>query len=794
MVCKAWAAQFRSPAFHSLRGALQLAEPWVYVRARSKSVGRSGRSKWTALDVLTARWHSVQSPPSEMQTRALGAGCTVAGGCLYICAGVTSDFGLEVESPLGVLYRYDPRENKWRQLRSLREARANLAFGAVGNCLIAAAGVRHFHELRSVERYHLGRPEHATGQPSCAAAVPPGRAGATWQSLGPEVQEAEEGSWARSRSHSHNQSQMRIDSGAAEPISQIYGNADDVTAGLCPDRATLRTRVTTSDSAALLPGDSAAAHARHGAALAEDASWQAGAPLPAEISCFDSAVLGSKMYVTEGWSWPFHFSPRGFVYDGDTGAWDLMRLGMSEGWTGVSAVIGARIYTLYGHNGLRRMVCKAWAAQFRSPAFHSLRGALQLAEPWVYVRARSKSVGRSGRSKWTALDVLTARWHSVQSPPSEMQTRALGAGCTVAGGCLYICAGVTSDFGLEVESPLGVLYRYDPRENKWRQLRSLREARANLAFGAVGNCLIAAAGVRHFHELRSVERYHLGRPEHATGQPSCAAAVPPGRAGATWQSLGPEVQEAEEGSWARSRSHSHNQSQMRIDSGAAEPISQIYGNADDVTAGLCPDRATLRTRVTTSDSAALLPGDSAAAHARHGAALAEDASWQAGAPLPAEISCFDSAVLGSKMYVTEGWSWPFHFSPRGFVYDGDTGAWDLMRLGMSEGWTGVSAVIGARIYTLYGHNGLRRLSTYDWELDKWHLLKGQPMPIEVEPPIVAAAVDGRIYYIGKNLSTAVATLTPAPGGGAKEEVTWSMIAPSFIGRDLLPGNCAVLAV
>ncbi|KAF5175131.1 Galactose oxidase/kelch repeat superfamily protein, partial [Thalictrum thalictroides] len=57
------------------------------------------------------------------------------------------------------------------------------------------------------------------------------------------------------------------------------------------------------------------------------------------------AVLNGKFFVTEGWLWPFLYSPRGQVYDprskqlGDSAI-------LREGWTGLSTVIDGHLFVV----------------------------------------------------------------------------------------------------------------------------------------------------------------------------------------------------------------------------------------------------------------------------------------------------------------------------------------------------------------------------------------------------------------------------------------------------------------
>ena len=79
--------------------------------------------------------------------------------------------------------------------------------------------------------------------------------------------------------------------------------------------------------------------------------WHHIASLGSDMARFDAAEWRGRLYVTEGWQWPFHFSPRGFVLDPTAGVWEAMQLGMSEGWTGMSAVVHNTLFIVAQADG-----------------------------------------------------------------------------------------------------------------------------------------------------------------------------------------------------------------------------------------------------------------------------------------------------------------------------------------------------------------------------------------------------------------------------------------------------------
>lgn len=113
----------------------------------------------------------------------------------------------------------------------------------------------------------------------------------------------------------------------------------------------------------------------------------------------------------------------------------------------------------------------------------------------------------------------------------------------------------------------------------------------------------------------------------------------------------------------------------------------------------------------------------------------EDDTWRPIACMGANMARYDAAVLDGKLHVTEGWSWPFHFSPRGQIYDPVTNRWENMSLGMREGWTGLSVVLGNFLFIIPEH-GNSRLKFYDGKSDSWKYVSGPPMPTELQRPFL----------------------------------------------------------
>ncbi|WOK95027.1 hypothetical protein Cni_G03732 [Canna indica] len=169
--------------------------------------------------------------------------------------------------------------------------------------------------------------------------------------------------------------------------------------------------------------------------------------------------------------------------------------------------------------------------------------------------------------------------------------------------------------------------------------------------------------------------------------------------------------------------------------------------------------------------------------------------WAPAAGMRRGMARYDAAVVGRRMYVTEGWTWPFDLSPRGGVYDADRDAWEEMRVGMREGWTGASAVVGGRLYVV-SECGDGRVKAYDEGSDVWRAVAGGGVPAEVRRPYAvsgggggAGEVGREIYVVGSGLSVGVGTVVASEGG---ERVEWEVVKgpPAF--ADLAPCNALVL--
>ncbi|KAM0844469.1 hypothetical protein ACQ4PT_057031 [Festuca glaucescens] len=165
----------------------------------------------------------------------------------------------------------------------------------------------------------------------------------------------------------------------------------------------------------------------------------------------------------------------------------------------------------------------------------------------------------------------------------------------------------------------------------------------------------------------------------------------------------------------------------------------------------------------------------------------------------AAVARYDAAACGGRLYVTEGWAWPFERAPRGSVYEAATDSWAEMARGMREGWTGSCAVSGGRMY-IVAEYGEWRLKRYDAARDEWRMVAGGGVPAEVRRPHAVAGELGevsggrrRIYVVGAGLDVAVGTVSAVRGGAEEDErVEWEVVKgpAEFVG--LAPCNAQVL--
>ncbi|KAK1550062.1 hypothetical protein Q3G72_013022 [Acer saccharum] len=165
-------------------------------------------------------------------------------------------------------------------------------------------------------------------------------------------------------------------------------------------------------------------------------------------------------------------------------------------------------------------------------------------------------------------------------------------------------------------------------------------------------------------------------------------------------------------------------------------------------------------------------------------------TWTEVSKLRTELSKYDSAVIGSSMYVTEGWTWPFMFSPRGTVYDAKTDRWHLMRGGLKEGWTGISVVLDETLFVISEH-GDCLMKWYIPDLDTWQCVGGDRFPCDtVRRPFAVSGLEGRIYVVASNLNVAVGRIYQNQNGAFCVE--WKVMGAPKAFKGLTPSSCQVL--
>lgn len=168
----------------------------------------------------------------------------------------------------------------------------------------------------------------------------------------------------------------------------------------------------------------------------------------------------------------------------------------------------------------------------------------------------------------------------------------------------------------------------------------------------------------------------------------------------------------------------------------------------------------------------------------------ESDTWTKAAELPAALNRYSSAVVGGKMYVTEGWTWPFMFSPRGAIYDAASDTWRQMRQGMREGWTGVSAVVGDKLVVISEH-GDCPMKVYDEDQDTWQYVGGEKFPCgALRRPFAVSGLDGKIYVMSSGLNVGIGSLYD--GGNGEVKVTWQVLAAPTAFHGFSPSSCQVL--
>eukprot|EP00256_Glycine_max_P033077 XP_006578204.1 F-box protein AFR [Glycine max] len=173
----------------------------------------------------------------------------------------------------------------------------------------------------------------------------------------------------------------------------------------------------------------------------------------------------------------------------------------------------------------------------------------------------------------------------------------------------------------------------------------------------------------------------------------------------------------------------------------------------------------------------------------------ESDTWREGKKQGGELKRYEVVAAGGKVYVSEGWWWPFMYRPRGWVYETEKDTWREMGVGMRDGWSGVSVAVGGRVFVIaeYGDAPVR---VYDEEQDTWRYVKGGSFPRDViKRPFLATGLDNRIYVASYNLNVAIGKMKSdrIQGKGDFEvSVTWEVVEAPSAFREFSPCTCQVL--
>ncbi|XP_053557953.1 kelch-like protein 22 isoform X2 [Bombina bombina] len=99
------------------------------------------------LNPLRGDWRPLTSPQVP---RMSNQGIVVLHNFVYLIGGDNNVRGYRAE---GRCWRYDPRHNRWLQIQSMQQPRADLAVCILGGFIYAVAGRDYYNELKDVERY-----------------------------------------------------------------------------------------------------------------------------------------------------------------------------------------------------------------------------------------------------------------------------------------------------------------------------------------------------------------------------------------------------------------------------------------------------------------------------------------------------------------------------------------------------------------------------------------------------------------------------------------------------------------
>ncbi|KAJ1420126.1 Kelch-type beta propeller [Sesbania bispinosa] len=173
----------------------------------------------------------------------------------------------------------------------------------------------------------------------------------------------------------------------------------------------------------------------------------------------------------------------------------------------------------------------------------------------------------------------------------------------------------------------------------------------------------------------------------------------------------------------------------------------------------------------------------------------ESDTWTKGAGLRGELERYETAVVGERMFVTEGWWWPFTFRPRGWAYELERDTWREMREGMRDGWTGLSVAVEGKVFVIAEY-GDWLVKVYDEDTDTWQCVGGDRFPREaMQRPFVAKGLDGKIYVVSFGLNVAIGSVVHVDVPQHHHnviKVTWQVVKATQAFREFSACSCQVL--
>ncbi|OIW14627.1 hypothetical protein TanjilG_32969 [Lupinus angustifolius] len=169
----------------------------------------------------------------------------------------------------------------------------------------------------------------------------------------------------------------------------------------------------------------------------------------------------------------------------------------------------------------------------------------------------------------------------------------------------------------------------------------------------------------------------------------------------------------------------------------------------------------------------------------------ESDTWRLGQRLGDELASYEMVAVNGKVYVTEGWRWPFMFGPRGWVYDYDCDTWRVMGKGMREGWTGIGVGVGGRVFVVTEY-GECQVKVYDEESDTWQYVGGDRFPSDVmKRPFAVRGFEEKMYVVCGGLNVAIGSVVGNDNNNGVR-MRWEVVeAPKRLG-ELSPWKCQVL--